>query len=257
MLKHLLATVVLGPLLLLQGRQVRRVTPVLPEPPGPREGRAGSGPPLRLLILGDSSAAGVGASTQEFALSGRLVAALAPQFDVCWKLVAHTGATTDDLLRTLDTLERAPFDIVVTSLGVNDVTRGLSPRRWVEAQARMLALLRDKFGVRGFLLSAVPPMHLFPALPQPLRGYLGAQALRYNAALRTLAATTGDCTWVPHDLTQTQGQMASDGFHPGPPLYAAWAGQLAEGLMAHWPPRPAAQAGSHRATGVHQVAHRR
>ena len=227
-MKHLAATIALGPLLLLQGRHVRRVTPVLPEPPGPREGRAGRGAPLRLLILGDSAAAGVGAATQDGALSGRLVAALAPRFDLRWKLVARTGATTDDTLQTLAAMTRTPFDVVVTSLGVNDVTGGCSPGRWIAAQARLVALLRQEFGANRILLSALPPMHLFPALPQPLRAYLGAQALHYNAALRTFAQTTSGCTWVPLDLKQDRAHMASDGFHPGPAIYAAWAERLAQ-----------------------------
>lgn len=48
-----LATATLGPILLLQGRHVRRVTPRLSEAAGPREGTAGDGPPLRLLIVGE------------------------------------------------------------------------------------------------------------------------------------------------------------------------------------------------------------
>ena len=65
-----------APLLLWQGRRVRRDTPKLPEAEGPRDGIAGAdrpGRPLRLLIVGDSSAAGVGASVQDEALAGRLV----------------------------------------------------------------------------------------------------------------------------------------------------------------------------------------
>lgn len=252
MLKHYATTLVLGPLLLLQGRHVRRVTPVLPEPPGAREGRVGSGPLLRVLILGDSAAAGVGAATQATALSGQLAAALAPRFELAWKLVAHTGATTDDTLRTVAALDREVFDVVVTSLGVNDVTGGHSPRRWIADQARLLEVLREAFGVRRFLLSEVPPMHLFPALPQPLRAYLGAQALRYNAALRAFAEATGDCTWVPLDLTQDRTQMASDGFHPGPRMYTAWAAQLADCVIGCWPPVSTVRAGSGMMPGTIQ-----
>ena len=130
-MKHLLATVALGPLLLLQGRWVRRVTPVLPEAPGPREGRAGEGPPLRLLILGDSAAAGVGAPAQAEALAGQLASRLAPRFDLRWTLVARTGDTTRDALQTLATMPGERFDVVVTSLGVNDVTSGRGPTRWM------------------------------------------------------------------------------------------------------------------------------
>jgi len=58
------AMVVLSPLLVCQGIYVRRVTPKLPEADGPRSGEAGSGALLRLLVLGDSAAAGVGVRTQ-------------------------------------------------------------------------------------------------------------------------------------------------------------------------------------------------
>ena len=226
-MKHLLATVALGPLLLLQGRWVRRVTPVLPEAPGPREGRAGEGPPLRLLILGDSAAAGVGAPAQAEALAGQLASRLAPRFDQRWTLVARTGDTTRDALQTLATMPGERFDVVVTSLGVNDVTSGRSPTRWMADQARLVEVLRQHFGARQILLSALPPMHRFPALPQPLRAYLGAQARRYNTALQAFAATRTGCTWVPMDLDGDASLMASDGFHPGPQVYAAWAEQLA------------------------------
>ena len=92
-MRHLLATIALAPVLLAQGRHVRRTIPVLPEPSGSRQGVGGSGPLLRLLIVGDSAAAGVGARTQDEALSGRLVAGMQARCEVRWKLVAFTGAT--------------------------------------------------------------------------------------------------------------------------------------------------------------------
>ena len=229
---HLATTIALGPLLLAQGRHVRRVTPVLPEAPGPRTGTAGEGPPLRLLILGDSAAAGVGAPSQHQALSGHLVAALARRHTVDWTLQARTGATTADALQALADLPRRPFDVVVTSLGVNDVTSNISVRRWVGLQAQLVAALREGFGRPRILMSELPPMHRFPALPQPLRAYLGAQARRYNLALAALAARSEGCTRVPLDLPNTESDMAGDGFHPGPAIYAAWAAELARHIAS-------------------------
>ena len=43
-----LAAIALAPLLLIQGRYVRHVTPRLPEPTGARHGTVGAGEPLRL-----------------------------------------------------------------------------------------------------------------------------------------------------------------------------------------------------------------
>ena len=62
---------VLAPVLFAQARSTRRRAPVLPEAEGPREGQLGSGVgALRVLIAGDSSAAGVGVANQDHAFAG-------------------------------------------------------------------------------------------------------------------------------------------------------------------------------------------
>ena len=227
-LRHALATVALGPLLLSQGRRVRREVPLLPEPPGARSGIAGEGPPLRLLILGDSAAAGVGAASQDEALAGRLAVALAPAFRVDWRLEATTGDTTADALARLREFPAAPFDAVLTSLGVNDVTGRLPLGAWRRRQLALIDRLRERFGAAHIVLSALPPMHRFPALPQPLRWYVGSRARDFNRVLAGVARERPGCDYLElehrgMDVTA----MASDGFHPGPPLYALWAQEAA------------------------------
>ena len=68
----------LAPLLVAQAVRTRKRAPVLPEPAGPRQGCVGQGDgvELRLLIAGDSSAAGVGVAHQDQALAGHLSRAL-------------------------------------------------------------------------------------------------------------------------------------------------------------------------------------
>jgi lysophospholipase L1-like esterase len=227
-MRHQIAAVGLGPVLFLQGGYVRRVTPRLPEPSGLRQGVAGVGPPLRLLIVGDSAAAGVGAATQDEALSGQLVAALAPDFRVSWKLVATTGFNTQAALQSLQQIPAEIFDVAVTSLGVNDVTGRCGIRKWVKLQAELVELLKSKFGTRFILLSGLPPMHVFPALPQPLRWYLGAQAVSFNKALGDWVKLNDRAEFFPVNFPQVPGIMASDGFHPGPAAYLIWARHLAE-----------------------------
>ena len=69
-----LAKWLLGPVLLWQGARVRATALRLPEAAGER---LQSGGALRLLIVGDSSAAGVGAAHQDEALAGCLARTLA------------------------------------------------------------------------------------------------------------------------------------------------------------------------------------
>ena len=100
-----------APLLMLQGRHVRRVTPQLPEARGERTGLAGTGTGtgtgtrvVRLLIAGDSSAAGVGVDRVSDAMAGvfpdRLAARLA--CGVRWRLVAQAGLTAAGVRELLE-----------------------------------------------------------------------------------------------------------------------------------------------------------
>ncbi|VVP66281.1 hypothetical protein PS918_00336 [Pseudomonas fluorescens] len=229
-----LAKLMLGPVLLMQGLYTRKVTPKLPEAPGEREGLAGHGETLRLLILGDSAAAGVGASTQAQALSGQLVSRLARAYQVGWKLWARSGLDSQSLLDLLDQHPPEPFEVALLSIGVNDVTGSLSATQWIARQQQLMEVLVERFAVKLIVLSPLPPMHLFPALPQPLRWYLGNRAARFNAQLAILAQRTDRCTLLATRLAPVAGSMARDNFHPGPAIYSLWADEAARVIARHF-----------------------
>src|SRR5262245_66597574 len=87
-----------GPVLLVRANRLRRTALELPEPAGPRRGQVGHGAcVLRLLVAGDSSAAGVGATTQRDALAWPLAERLADRLDgsVRWQLIAESGLTSE------------------------------------------------------------------------------------------------------------------------------------------------------------------
>lgn len=224
-----LLTSALWPLLWLQALHVRRVSPCMPEPPGRRAGTAGRGPPLRLLVAGDSGAAGVGAATQDQGLCGQLVRCLSPHHTVHWCVLAANGLDSPGLL---DMLEAAPcthFDVVVLSIGANDATGLLSPLRWARWQDRLATLIDQRFGPALLVHSAVPPMHACLALPQPLRWFMGRWARQMNETLAAMLSV--QCVRIMHwhpETTTTLG-MAIDGIHPSASGYAAWA----EGLSPH------------------------
>ena len=233
---HLWLRLPLLPLLVAQGLRVRNRALILPEAPGPRQGTLGQGAPLRLLILGDSAAAGVGAPDQSEALSGHLARALAPHVSLTWQLEARTGATSAQTLRHLEKLD-GPFDAALISLGVNDVTHAVPLSRWLATHRQIHTALRAK-GVRHILMTPVPPIHLFPALPQPLRWILGQEAKRFNAALPALLAESQGAELLAFDLPMDPALMAADGFHPAPPLYKLWAEAAAQRLLNTFQARP-------------------
>lgn len=224
-----IAKYALAPVLIAQGLGVRGRAIILPEPPGPRAGAAGTGRALRLLIAGDSSAAGVGAPSQEAALSGQMVHHLAQSFHVTWQLEATTGHTTTDCLRHLRTLPpQTHFDVAVLALGVNDITHGTTLRTWLRRQHQLHSLLRGRFRVRHIYAPGVPPMGNFTAFKPPLSWVMGGEATRFDAALARMTAQRSDLTHLPFDVKFDAAMMAEDGFHPNPAAYAVLGKILAD-----------------------------
>lgn len=223
-----IAKVTLSPLLIPQGIRIQKTALILEEPAGPREGCIGQGSDLRLLILGDSSAAGVGVGHQDDALSGQLSKALSQDFRVNWQLWAKNGETTRSMLAKLQDKPATQFDIAVSVLGVNDVTRGLSIRNWLMRQRAIFERLEDRHGVKAIFVTGLPPIDKFPLLPQPMRAILGAQAQRYDRTLKRMLAQDANRTHYTLDLPDDPALMAVDGFHPGPQVYVAWGAQLAD-----------------------------
>ena len=221
----------LDALLLAQAVYLRWTVLRLPEPRGSRNGVAGHGPLLRVLILGDSSAAGVGVDHQDEALLGQLTDRLSSYATVDYKLLAVTGARTGDVLGWVDQLPSVPFDVVVVALGVNDVTKGVSLRKWLRQTASLLDRLVTDFDARYVFVSGLPPMRDFPLLPQPLRWVLGRQADRFDRALHAMVETRDDATRITIDMRLNEGNMSADGFHPGADVYAAWADEVAAGIL--------------------------
>ena len=223
--------VVLSPLLICQGIYVRRVTPKLPEADGPRSGEAGSGAPLRVLVLGDSAAAGVGVRTQEEALAGYIVSGLKRKFRVVWRVEAQTGATTRSTIARLKSMAQESFAAVAISLGVNDVTCGRRATTWLAELDELAGLLRLKFGVQRMLWSGLPPMHEFPALPQPLRWYLGARAKWFDRVLREWTEPQSDCAFIAGASRRLWADDGGRWLPSGPRMYEMWGGEMARRIM--------------------------
>ncbi len=222
-----LQLIALAPILLWQGRKVHQRTLRLPEAAGARTGSLGQGLPLRVLLLGDSAAAGVGVGRQEEALAGQLAAQLSSEHHVAWQLLAESGLKCQQLLSKLDDLTVQPYDCVVLSIGVNDVTAGTKDQQWLAQLKQLQERLRRDFNVQHIFISAIPPMQYFTALPAPLSGYLGRRAQRLNRLTAQLAERGDGLYFMSIELGVDPQMLAADGFHPSGQAYRLWAEQIA------------------------------
>jgi lysophospholipase L1-like esterase len=220
------------PVLIAQGKGVRRRTPRLPDAAGATVGtigRDGEGEPLRLLVLGESTVAGIGAAGHDRALTGCIAAGLARRTGraVRWRAAGRSGANARAAMELVAELPDERSDVVVVSLGVNDTLRFRAPWLWMRDVERLIAAVRGRAGPAPVVLAPVPPMHTFPALPQPLRAVLGARARRLDAALARLPSRLAAVSHVPLWIEPAPELFCGDGFHPSEAGYAVIGEQLA------------------------------
>ncbi|BBM84042.1 SGNH/GDSL hydrolase family protein [Candidatus Uabimicrobium amorphum] len=230
MIANFFVRMILSPIIIPQGIIVQKNIEKLPEPMCQRHGNQGQGPTLRLLVLGDSAAAGVGVSTLQQSLSGNLVSTLSQHFDVHWQVIAKSGATSKSTLKHIEKIDPQHFDVAVVSLGVNDVTSGMRLKVFLNTQQKIFNVLRDKFGVSQIVVSGFPPVGKFPALPHPLRWYLGYLSSEFDQNLQTLIKTN-DIDYIKQNLIEDPKMMATDGFHPGPEIYKIWGKTASEKIL--------------------------
>jgi lysophospholipase L1-like esterase len=231
----IIARALLFPLLYAQAQGVRAGVEPLPEPPGPRAGREGKGnDEIRLLVIGDSSAVGVGAPHQDLALAKPLARNLARLTGraVRWTLLAEAGLTSAAALAYLKTRDVPDADLAVVVLGVNDITNQVPLPQALKHRGEIAVWLEAHAEVSQVLFPALPEMERFPSLPQPLAWWAGQMSRRNNRAQARWAAGWPLRSPLVHHVEMNglmrPDLMAKDGFHPGPGLYARVAEHLAE-----------------------------
>jgi len=224
----------LAPLLVRQAREAVRRAPRLPGASGPAHGTAGHGDPgRRLLVIGESTAAGVGARAHTHALPGFLAAEMSGRLGgtVHWTVRGKGGATARAVLAELVPAGHEPFDVTVLTVGINDLFDRRPLRPWAADLRALVEALRGETGSARVIVSGLPPVDLAPGIPQPLRFVLGRQARAMDRIIRQVSAACG-ATYVRIKVAAARdvGLFASDGFHPSEAGYREWAQLLAKAV---------------------------
>jgi lysophospholipase L1-like esterase len=222
------------PVLLVQGRRVRRTVERLPEATG-TTGRVGAGGDvLRVAVVGDSVAAGVGVTDHASSMAGRLAHHLHARSNrpVEWAVAARSGADAAGVAAlAAGSPVVAHAHVVAVSVGVNDVKDLRSDRAYrTGLQALLSAIVAAAPRARVFLLG-LPPVEQLPALPRPLADLLGARGRRLDRIGREVADSFAEVTrleFADEDLAEVASPFATDGFHPGPELHDLFAREMCD-----------------------------
>ncbi|MFD5762775.1 SGNH/GDSL hydrolase family protein, partial [Streptomyces sp. NPDC127044] len=223
------------------------------------------GPPLRLTMLGDSTAAGQGVhrarQTPGALLASGLAAVAERPVEMC--NVALPGAQSDDLDRqvavALADTSRVP-DVCVIMIGANDVTHRMPPTRSVRHLSAAVRRLRTAGA--EVVVGTCPDLGTVEQVQQPLR-WLARRASRQLAAAQTIGTVEqGGRTVSLGDLLGPEFEanprelFGPDNYHPSAEGYATAAMAVLPTVCAALGHRPADEErpDGNRRDGLHPVA---
>ena len=194
------------------------------------------GEPLRLVVLGDSTVAGVGSPTAAESLPALIAHRVADAMGRPVEVVGYgrSGARTATVLsEQLPRVERA--DAIVLVVGSNDATHVTPWPTFRDQTERLLRGAAERAPV--VVLAGTPRFHRNQILPEPVRTIIdrysgvlrgeqrGAVDAVASARLVDLAAEASPRFAGVPEATST------DGFHPSPIGYGFWADALAPAVV--------------------------
>ncbi|MFG2880290.1 SGNH/GDSL hydrolase family protein [Streptomyces sp. NPDC048337] len=204
--------------------------------------------PLRLGMLGDSTAAGLGVRRARQTPAALLASGLAAVAErpVELRNVAVSGAMSDDLDRQVGLLldgdgARVP-DVCVIMIGANDVTRRMPPTQSVRLLTA--AVRRLRLAGSEVVVGTCPDLGTIEPVYQPLR-WLARRVSRQLAAAQTIGVVALGARTVsmgdllgPEFAANPREMFGPDSYHPSAEGYATAAMAVLPTLCAAlglWP----------------------
>jgi lysophospholipase L1-like esterase len=193
-------------------------------------------PPLRLVLLGDSSALGVGVDWLSDTVGGQLARLLAegtPEGGPRHVLLSSVGVagsrSTDLATQVARALLGDRPDVALILIGTNDATGLRGPDDAAAHLAAAVRRLRES-GVQ-VVVGTCPDLGAVRAIASPLRqitGWLGRRVARAQArAVRDAGGVVVDLAAEAGPVFRADaGTLCYDGFHPSADGYRVWAHAL-------------------------------
>ena len=194
-------------------------------------------PPLRLAVLGDSTAAGVGVSHVDDTVAGRLARVVADtgRF-VTLDGLGVSGSRAADLATQVSRALVTKPDVAVILIGANDATH-VTDLDGVRDDVRTAVERLHAAGVR-VVVGSCPDMGAATAFLPPLRQLVAWQGRRVGRVTREAAVVAGAAAVDVGGETGAAFRgdpgryLSTDEFHPSADGYALWADALAGEVRA-------------------------
>ena len=225
------------PVYVIYGTYVRSISMRLSPASGPRSGQFGEGDAeIRLLAIGDSSAAAVGIKHTSGAIAPQMAGKLHKQTGkpVSWHISGHNSAVAGEIRDfVVPNLEPVPYTHIVIMLGTNDMKNWHSVRRFKREFGGLLYALRTRFPEAKMYWHQAIDVRQAPLLPYVLGTIMNLRVKLLNRKGAQLCVERGVVCVPPMPVTLAEG-YCEDGFHANETGYDAWA----DHMLAHFDHEP-------------------
>lgn len=198
------------------------------------------GESIEMVMLGDSTVAGLGSETvkESLVLQTAQRAADLSGRPVNARGFGVSGAVTADVRDEQIPMIDADVDVVVIVIGSNDVTHLTPPWVMDDGTTSMLAAAREQAPDAAVVLGGIPLFGEARALDEPLRSVVDGYATVLRRVQRRAAEATAGVTFVniaaeaSPRFVGVPDAMSRDQFHPAATGYGFWADALAPAVAA-------------------------
>ena len=210
--------------------RLKREVPRLPLPGDSPFGICkGKDKEFKILGLGESPMAGVGIAKHSLTLTGLTAVKLNKLLgcSVKWEILAESGLSLKNLNKLIGEQLGKNSNLVLVSMGGNDVFQLTPPWVWKNNINTCVKLLFEKENKPLILFSPVPPVGRFPAIPNPLRITFSFWGLLLQASLAQTINSMDNAYLLDERFPEGKEYYLEDGIHPSPLAYDPWSEKLA------------------------------
>jgi lysophospholipase L1-like esterase len=200
------------PFLVYQAKKVRKSSPKLPSQSSLLTLGQGD---KHVLLLGESTVAGVGASAAAHTLAGNFARLLGETYQI--ETIGKKGLRVKDAFSLYQLHKKSrttSTEGVLLFLGANDCFLLTSPQEFKQELRSLIGQIQIETDASWIYLAAIPPVHLFPAFSEQMRSFLYRQRAYLLGEMEEIAASDPKVIYhtIPMDLQPEF--FSEDGVHP-------------------------------------------
>jgi lysophospholipase L1-like esterase len=168
-----------------------------------------------VVLLGESTVAGVGASSESTTLAGNFSRIFGESYQI--ETIGKKGLQVKEAFSLYLRHKKSrskKSEGVILFLGANDCFLLTSPQVFKKELESLIQQIQVATDADWIYLAAIPPVHLFPAFSEQMRSFLSKQRAYLQREMEDIASNEHKVIYHPIPMDLQPEFFSADGVHP-------------------------------------------